>query len=193
MKSIVVFCVSSEGYNENYRETAWNLGVLLAERQVRIVYGGAKIGLMGALADGALAHNGIVVGVIPGFLKTTEVVHEGLTQLITVDTMHERKLKMHEMSDGVIAMAGGWGTMEELFETLTWGQLGLHQKPVGILNINGYYDALKALCDTMVQDGFLQECVNHSLIFSGDIADLIDQMDQYQPYETPKLITRQTT
>jgi len=83
--------------------------------------------------------------------------------------------------------------MEELFETLTWGQLGLHQKPVGILNINGYYDALKALCDTMVQDGFLQECVNHSLIFSGDIADLIDQMDQYQPYETPKLITRQTT
>jgi len=193
MKSIVVFCGSSEGYNENYRETAWNLGVLLAERQVRIVYGGAKIGLMGALADGALAHNGIVVGVIPGFLKTTEVVHEGLTQLITVDTMHERKLKMHEMSDGVIAMAGGWGTMEELFETLTWGQLGLHQKPVGILNINGYYDALKALCDTMVQDGFLQECVNHSLIFSGDIADLIDQMDQYQPYETPKLITRQTT
>ena len=126
MKSIVVFCGSGDGYNETYRETAYLLGKTLAAQDIRIIYGGAKVGLMGALADGALQHGGKITGVIPYFLKTKEVVHDGLTELITVDTMHERKLKMSELGDGIITMPGGWGTMEELFEMLTWGQLGLH-------------------------------------------------------------------
>jgi uncharacterized protein (TIGR00730 family) len=193
MKSIVVFCGSSEGYSEVYREAAFELGEVLAARNIRIIYGGAKVGLMGALADGALQQGGKVVGIIPTFLKTKEVAHEGLTELITVDTMHERKLKMHEMSDGIITMPGGWGTMEEMFEMLTWGLLGLHTKPVGLLNINGYYDALKALCDNMVQEGFLNEFVNASLLTSGSISDLLEQMDNYVAPVSPKLITKQTT
>ena len=156
MKSIVVFCGSSEGYNEAYREQAYELGSKLAQRGIRIIYGGAKVGLMGAVADGALLHGGEVVGVIPEFLKTTEVAHEGLTQLITVSTMHARKLKMHELSDGIIAMPGGWGTMEELFEMLTWGQLGLHSKPVVLLNVGGFWNPLLAQLDLMARARLLQ-------------------------------------
>jgi uncharacterized protein (TIGR00730 family) len=193
MKSIAVFCGSGDGYNEIYRETAYLLGKTLAEQNIRIIYGGAKIGLMGALADGALQHGGKIAGVIPYFLKTKEVVHEGLTELITVETMHERKLKMSELSDGIITMPGGWGTMEEMFEMLTWGQLGLHVKPVGLLNVNGYYDALKALSDNMVQEGFLDECVNATLLISDSIEDLMEQMETYTPPEVPKWITQQTT
>ena len=193
MENIVVFCGSGDGYNECYREAAYQLGKTLAIRNIRIIYGGAKVGLMGALADGALEHDGKVVGVIPYFLKTKEVVHEGITKLITVETMHERKLKMHELGDGIITMPGGWGTMEEMFEMLTWGQLGLHTKPVGLLNVNGYYDPLKALCDNMVQEGFLNEFVNATLLISGSIEDLLEQMDAYVPPQAPKWITKQTT
>jgi len=193
MKSIAIFCGSGDGYNEIYRETAYELGKTLAEQNIRIIYGGAKIGLMGALADGALQHNGEIAGVIPYFLKTKEVVHEGLTELITVETMHERKLKMSELSDGIITMPGGWGTMEEMFEMLTWGQLGLHTKPVGLLNVNGYYDALKALSDNMVQEGFLDEYVNASLLISDSIEDLMEQMGAYVPPAVPKWITEQST
>ena len=193
MKSIVVFCGSSEGYNECYREAAYNLGALLAARGIRIIYGGAKVGLMGALADGALENNGEIIGIIPGFLKTKEVAHEQLTRLIVVDTMHERKLKMHELSDGIITLPGGWGTMEELFEMLTWSQLGLHNKPVGLLNINGYYDALKALTDNMVTEGFLNEFVNATLLINGSIDDLLTQMEAYDPTATPQVVTKQTT
>ncbi len=193
MKSIVVFCGSGEGYNEVYREAAEQMGITLAARHIRIIYGGAKVGLMGALADAALDQGGRVIGVIPEFLKTEEVAHEGLTELITVATMHERKLKMHELSDGIIAMPGGWGTMEELFEMLTWGQLGLHSKPVGLLNVNGYYDALKALCDNMVQEGFLNEYVNAMLLISESVDDLLEQMAAYVPMERPKVMTKQST
>ena len=193
MKSIVVFCGSGDGYNEIYRETAYQLGKTLAEQDIRVIYGGAKVGLMGALADGALQHGGKIVGIIPYFLKTKEVVHEGLTELITVETMHERKLKMYELSDAIITMPGGWGTMEEMFEMLTWGQLGLHAKPVGLLNVNGYYDALKALSDNMVQEGFLDEYVNTALIISESIEYLMEQMAAYVPPITPKWITQQTT
>ena len=193
MKSIVVFCGSSDGYNECYREAAYDLGALLAGRNIRIIYGGAKVGLMGALADGALENGGEIIGVIPGFLKTKEVAHENLTRLITVNTMHERKLKMHELSDGIITLPGGWGTMEELFEMLTWAQLGLHNKPVGLLNINGYYDALKALTDNMVTEGFLNEFVNATLLINGSIEDLLTQMDAYKPMVTPQMVTKQTT
>jgi len=138
-----------------------------------------------------LQRGGEVTGVIPSFLKTKEVAHEGISRMITVDTMHERKLKMHELCDGVIALPGGWGTMEELFEVLTWGQLGLHRKPVGLLNINGYYDPLKALCDNMVQEGFLSEFVNASLLINGSIDDLLEQMESYVAPATPKWLTKQ--
>ncbi len=192
MNSIVVFCGASDGYNETYREIAYQVGVTLAEKKIRIIYGGAKIGLMGALADGALNHNGEIIGVIPEFLKTKEVAHTGLSRLITVNTMHERKLKMHELSDGILTLPGGWGTMEELFEMLTWGQLGLHSKPVGILNINGYYDALKALCDNMVVEGFLNETVNNSISINESFDSLLELMYASMPPINKKWITKQT-
>ena len=193
MKSIVVFCGSSDGYNECYREAAYALGSFLASRGTRVVYGGAKIGLMGALADGVLNNNGKITGVIPEFLKTKEVAHERLSELIIVNTMHERKLKMHELSDGIIALPGGWGTMEELFEMLTWGQLGLHRKPVGLLNVNGYYEALKALTDNMVSEGFLSEFVNSSLLISNSMEELISEMENYTPAANAQVVTKQTT
>jgi uncharacterized protein (TIGR00730 family) len=193
MKSIVVFCGSSEGYDESYREAAYNLGAMLAARNVRIIYGGGRIGLMGALADGAIEHGGLITGVIPYFLHTKEIAHPGLTELITVDTMHERKLKMQELSDGVITLPGGWGTMEEMFEMLTWGQLGLHAKPVGLLNVNGYYEALKTMSNYMVQEGFLSECASTSLLMSESMEELIELMDAYTAPDIPKVITKQTT
>ncbi len=193
MKSIIVFCGSSDGYNEVYREAAAQLGELLASRGIRIVYGGAKVGLMGAVADAALQAGGEVVGVIPAFLSAKEVLHEGLTELITTKTMHERKLKMYELGEGIITMPGGWGTMDETFEMLTWGQLGLHQKPVGLLNVNGYYDALKALSDSMVQEGFLNEFVNAAMLMSSSAEDLLEQMENYVAPEAPQWITKQTT
>ena len=125
---------------------------------------------MGALADGALQGGGLITGVIPYFLKTKEVVHEGISELITVDTMHERKLKMHDLSDGIIAMPGGWGTMEELFEMLTWSQLGLHTKPVGLLNLDGYYDSLLAFLRSSVATGFMNNALM-DLIKTGDDAE----------------------
>ena len=193
MKSIVVFCGSGYGYNECYREAAFDLGAMLAARGIRIIYGGAKVGLMGALAEGALGNGGKVIGVIPAFLHTKEVAHDGLTELITVETMHQRKLRMHELSDGIITMPGGWGTMEEMFEMLTWGQLGLHEKPVGLLNVNGYYDALKALSDNMVTEGFLDEFVNSSLLISESPEELLLKMEDYTPISQKKIMTRQTT
>ena len=193
MKSIVVFCGSGEGYNECYREAAYQLGATLASRDIRIIYGGAKAGLMGALAEGELVNGGEITGVIPHFLETKEITHQGLTHLLTVNTMHERKTTMHELSDAIIAMPGGWGTMEELFEMLTWAQLGLHRKPVGLLNVNGYYEPLKALCDNMVQEGFLSECVNKMLLISESIEDLLEQMADYEPADTPQWLTKQNT
>jgi len=193
MKSIVVFCGSGEGYNEVYREVAYEVGALLAERNIRLVYGGAKVGLMGAVAEGALQNGGEVIGVIPAFLQTKEVAHEGLTQMIVVDTMHERKIKMHELSDAIITLPGGWGTMEEMFEMLTWAQLGLHKKPLGLLNVEGYYDCLKELSNGMVREGFLSECTNSMMLVSDGIGDLLEQMEAYTPPEAPRLITKQTT
>lgn len=193
MTSIVVFCGSSEGYSECYRETAYGLGNILAESGYRVVYGGAKIGLMGAVADGALDKGGDVIGVIPHFLRTKEVTHEGVTELILTDTMHERKLKMHELSDAVITLPGGWGTMEEMFEMLTWGQLGLHQKPMGMLNINGYYDSLKVLADTMVSEGFLKQETRDMLLFSDSVEELLELMENYVAPDVPQWVTKRTT
>ncbi|HEY1032248.1 MAG TPA: TIGR00730 family Rossman fold protein [Flavipsychrobacter sp.] len=179
MKSIAVFCGSKEGFNEAFREAAYQLGAILAERNITIIYGGGRIGLMGAVAEGALQNGGKVIGVIPHFLQTKEIAHEGLTELVLTDTMHERKVKMHELSDGVITLPGGWGTMDEMFEMLTWGQLGLHKKPIALLNVNGFFDSLKVLMNNMVQEGFLNECTNEMLLSSESIDELLDMMQQY--------------
>ncbi len=193
MKRIVVFCGSGEGYNEVYMDAAYELGTLLATRGIEVVYGGAKVGLMGSLADGALAAGGRVTGIIPFFLKTKEVAHEGLSELIEVNSLHERKHQMNLRSDAVITLPGGWGTMEEFFEMLTWSQLGLHQKPIGLLNINGYYDALKVLCNNMVQEGFLAETVSESLLVSESAEELLEQMSNYTPPPVGKWLTSRTS
>lgn len=189
MKSIVVFCGSSAGHDPAYMEQALQLGAALAQRNITLVYGGAKVGLMGAVADGALQAGGKVIGVLPHFLQQKELAHNGLTELVLVDTMHERKTKMNELSDGVIALPGGFGTMEELFEMLTWGQLGLHQKPIGMLNVNGFYDALHQLSQTMTEKGFLSASNRDMLLYSDQIDELLTKMEQYRPVEKPKWIT----
>ncbi|XZF12912.1 TIGR00730 family Rossman fold protein [Chitinophagaceae bacterium MMS25-I14] len=193
LSSIVIFCGSSEGTDPLYKEQAFLLGKTLAQNGIRVIYGGAKIGLMGAVADGALQQGGEVIGVIPYFLQTKEVAHEGLTEMIVVDTMHERKLKMHELSDGIITLPGGFGTMEEFFEMLTWAQLGLHQKPIGILNTRGYYQPLLDLSVMMVKEGFLKENNREMLLVSEDIDNLLSLMENYEAPELPKWITKQTT
>lgn len=179
MKSICVFCASGNGKNPVYGEKAFELGQQLAKKNITAVYGGAKIGVMGKLAEGVLAEKGEIIGIIPDFLKKKEIAHEELTELITVSTMHERKALMQDKSEGFITLPGGFGTMEELFEILTWGQLGLHRKPVGILNINGYYDALILLVDKMIEEGLLREDFKKLLIVSDSIEDLLQKMDAY--------------
>ena len=191
LRSVVVFCGASEGYDNTYREVAYELGSYLAKNEIRLIYGGAKVGLMGALADGALQNGGHVTGVIPNFLETSEIANNNITELVRVDTMHDRKMKMYELSDGIITLPGGWGTMDEMFEMLTWAQLGLHKKPQGILNINGYYEPLKAMMDLMTQEGFLDECNNKMLLTSDSIEDLIGQMEAYDAPDVPALIKKQ--
>jgi uncharacterized protein (TIGR00730 family) len=193
MKSITVFCGASSGNDDVYISQARVLGDTLAQRNIELIYGGAVIGVMGAVADAALAAGGKVTGVIPKFLRTKEVAHEGLSTLVLVDTMHERKMKMHELCDGMIALPGGFGTLEELFEVLTWAQLGLHKKPIALLNTNGYYDSLIAMIQTMVDRGFLKELNQKMLIVSEDIEDLLIQMDTYVAPEVDKWITDETT
>jgi uncharacterized protein (TIGR00730 family) len=191
MKRITVFCGSSFGTDEIYEKQAFKLGEILADRKIGLVYGGANVGLMNAVANGSLSKGGEVTGVLPVFIKDKGIAHKNLTELILVETMHERKTKMNELSDGVIALPGGFGTLEEFFETLTWGQLGLHRKPVGLLNINGYYDPLKILAKTMVEKGFLKETNRKMLLISDDIESLLDQMENYIAPSTDKWIIRE--
>lgn len=193
MKRITVFCGSSFGTDNIYKLQATLLGQALAKRNIELVYGGANVGLMGAVADGALKNGGRVIGVLPGFLKDKEIAHEQLTELIMVESMHERKSKMNELCDGVIALPGGYGTLEEFFEMLTWGQLGLHKKPVAILNIDGFYDPLIKLVQTMVDKGFLKPVNQQMLLIGGDIDELIDQMNNYVAPVVGKWIKKETT
>jgi uncharacterized protein (TIGR00730 family) len=193
MKSITVFCGSSFGTEEIYQAQAILLGKTLAKRKIELIYGGANVGLMGVVADGALSEGGIVRGVLPHFLQTKEIAHAGLTELILVESMHERKTKMNEISEGVIAMPGGFGTLEELFEMLTWAQLGLHKKPIGILNTDGFYDALSTLLDVMVEKGFLKQINKEMLLISDDVEKLITVMENYTAPEVSKWIQRKTT
>ncbi|KAF2340932.1 LOG family protein [Flavobacterium tistrianum] len=179
MKRITVFCASSFGTEKIYEEQAVALGKTLAEQNIELVYGGANVGLMGAVADGALNAGGKVIGVLPNFLRSKEIAHLGLTELILVESMHERKTKMNDLCDGVIALPGGFGTLEELFEMLTWAQLGLHKKPIAVLNVNGYYDSLIELLQTMTEKGLLKEVNREMLLVSDNIDDLLDQMKNY--------------
>jgi uncharacterized protein (TIGR00730 family) len=170
-------------------EQALQLGTALAKKNLTLVYGGAKVGLMGAVADGALNAGGKAIGVLPHFLQQKELAHAGLTELILVDTMHERKTKMNELCDGVIALPGGFGTMEELFEMLTWGQLGLHRKPVGLLNTNGFYDDLISLARNMSEKGFLTAENRDMLLYSDNIDELLSKLENYEPPARSKWIT----
>ncbi|MFO8147790.1 MAG: TIGR00730 family Rossman fold protein [Gillisia sp.] len=191
--SLAVFCASSDGLDTKIYEDAYEVGAFLAKKEIELIYGGSKLGLMGQVAKGALFNNGKVTGVIPDFLKTKEVVHTGLTSLITTKDMHERKLKMHDLSDGFIALPGGFGTLEELFEILTWGQLGLHKKPIGILNINGYYDDLIELLHNMVRKGLLKEENMNLVLVSETMEMLFEKMLYFKPMPVPKWMNKNQT
>ncbi len=193
MKSIVVFCGSSLGNDPKIIDNAYAVGKYCAKNNITVIYGGGKVGLMGQVARGVLEENGKIIGVIPHFLKEKEVHHTGLTQLIEVETMHERKLKMHELSDGILMLPGGFGTLEEFFEMLTWAQLGLHQKPIGMLNINCFFDDLLQLFLKMVEDTFVK-AENLSMILVGEtIGELIPKMEGYVPSFTAKWIDKEQT
>lgn len=180
LKKICVFCGSSSGNDLSITEAALTLGKIFVEGNITLVYGAAKIGVMGTLAQSVLDGNGNVIGIIPDFLKRKEVVHLGLTELITTDNMHERKLKMQEASDGFIALPGGMGTLEELFEIITWLQLGLHQKPIGLLNVNGFYDSLISLLENMVRREFLSQENYKLLIVDSDPQQLLRKMEEFE-------------
>ena len=179
LKNILVYCGSSSGFDSAHTKTAIALGQTIGDRKANLIYGGAKIGLMGSVADGALSRGAKVIGIIPHFLKTIEVAHENLSELIIVQNMHERKRKMFEMCDSVIALPGGFGTMEELFEMLTWAQFGLHDKPIGILNISGFYVGLKGQIQRMVDGGFLKEVNVDMLLMANAVPDLLKLMEEY--------------
>lgn len=180
MKRVTVYCASSSGKDPQFKETAIQLGAELAKQKIQLVYGGAKVGLMGAVADGIINNGGQAIGVLPHFLAEKELAHESLTEMILVDTMHERKAKMAELCDGIITLPGGFGTMEELFEMLTWAQLGLHHKPIAILNVGGYYDALLTFVETMIKSGLLKEEYRKMLLVSDNITDILEQMKNYK-------------
>ena len=190
MKRITVFCGSSSGNEKEFGLQAYSLGQLLAKQNITLVYGGAKVGLMGDVANGVLDGGGEAIGVLPHFLKQKEIAHEQLTKLILVESMHERKTLMNDLSDGVIALPGGFGTLEELFEMLTWAQLGLHKKPIGILNINGFYDSLLLMIHTMVEKGLLKKINQEMLLISSDSNELLLKMKNYTPPTVAKWINK---
>lgn len=193
MKSVAVYCGSSAGTNPLYIAQAQALGAALVARGLTLVYGGGRVGLMGTIADAVLALGGKVVGVIPDFLDAKELAHKGCTELHVVKSMHERKLLMADRADAFIAMPGGYGTLEELFEVLTWGQLGLHRKPVALLNVAGYYDHLLLALDRMRDDQLLRAENRAQLLQSPDPEDLLAQLAAYQPVLLEKWLTPPTT
>ncbi|MGI8387664.1 TIGR00730 family Rossman fold protein [Robertmurraya sp. P23] len=186
MKSIAVYCGSSKGSSSKYIEEAKKLGEELAKRNITLIYGGSSIGLMGAVADSVLAMGGKAIGVMPRFLDNREISHKSLSELLVVETMHERKAKMVELADGFIALPGGAGTMEEFFEVYTWAQVGLHKKPIGLLNTNRYYDPLIALLNHMNKEQFLQDQYRSMALIDEHPAGLLDQ---FRNYESPPVKT----
>jgi uncharacterized protein (TIGR00730 family) len=176
MKNILIYCGSSYGRNEIYNQTAQKVGEALAKQDLRLIYGGGSAGLMGTTADAVLANGGEVIGIIPSFMEAWEVQHKNLTECIVVESMHVRKQLMAEKADAVIALPGGWGTFDELFEILTWRQIGLHRMPIGLLNTNGFYDDLLKMLDKMVTEGFVREANSKFLIIDDNIDSLIEKL-----------------
>jgi len=193
MKSVCVYCGSNSGQNPAFVDTARSVGAALAGRGIEIVYGGGRVGLMGELADAALAAGGRVQGVIPEFLALKEIAHLELTDLHVVRSMHARKALMVQLSEAFIALPGGIGTMEEMFEVWTWAQLGHHTHPVGLLNVDGYYDDLVAFLDRMCREGFLADNHRRALIVSDRIDTLLDAFETYEaPPADVRIKTGQT-
>ena len=178
---VCVFCGSSPGVRAAYAIAARALGGALARRGLGVVYGGAGVGVMGALADGALAAGGEVIGVLPRRLFRREVGHGGLTELIEVDSMHERKQRMAELASAFVALPGGYGTLEELFEVVTWAQLGIHRKPIGVLDVDGYFAPLATLLDHAVCEGFVRTEHRELVLLASSIDDLLDRLEQHRP------------
>jgi len=179
LKSVCVYCGSNFNGDLQLRNAIKQLAETLVKQEIRLVYGGGSVGVMGVLADDVLALNGLVTGVIPQFLMDKEVGHKGVTEMIVTENMHQRKQKMADLSDGFIILPGGFGTLEEFFEVLTWLQLGLHNKPIGVLNVNGFYDPLFAQMEMMVQSRFLKPA-NRDLVFNeADAKILIEKMDDF--------------
>jgi uncharacterized protein (TIGR00730 family) len=179
MKSICVFCGSSDSVHADYKTAAHMMGRMLAQREIRLIYGGGKTGLMGEVANGALSAGGEVVGVIIPSMNTPALAHTGLTQMDVAPDMHGRKARMHELADGYIALPGGFGTWDELFETVTWAQTGAHEKPVGMLNVKNYYDPLLAAMDHAVMEGFIFAEHRKAVFCESDPVKLMDAMQKY--------------
>ena len=178
---VCVFCGSSCGTSQEYRRAAENLGQLLAKRNIGLVYGGGCIGLMGALADAALAAGGEVVGVIPDSLLRREVGHRGVTRLHVVETMHQRKAFMADLADAFIALPGGYGTLEEFCEIVTWSQLGIQQKPCGLLNVERYWDGLLAMLDHAVNEGFLRQENRELVLVASTPEGILERLQEWEP------------
>ena len=193
MKRVCVYCGSSPGRRPDYRSAGRSLGNEIARRGLGLVYGGASVGVMGVVANAVLEHGGEVIGVIPESLATKELAHPGLSDLIVVASMHERKARMAELSDGFVALPGGWGTLEELFEVLTWAQLGMHEKPCGLLNVAGYFDHLFRFLDNAVEEQFVRDGHRAMLLMDDDPAALLDRFADYRAPRVRKWIKAEET
>ena len=193
MRRVCVFCGSSPGTNPAYLDAARAMGRALAERKIGLVYGGGSTGLMGAVADAALAAGGEVVGVIPRALQLRELAHTGLTHLHVVGSMHERKSRMAELAQGFVALPGGLGTLEELAEILTWAQLGLHARPVGLLDVAGFWAPIVAFVDHAVQEGFVRPENRQLLTVAADPAALLDRFEAWKPVAVERWIDERTS
>jgi uncharacterized protein (TIGR00730 family) len=193
VRRLCVFCGSSPGRDPRHAVAATALGRLLAARGIGLVFGGGSVGLMGVVADAVLAGDGDVTGVIPRGLAARELAHRGVEDMRVVPTMHARKALMAELADGFIALPGGIGTFEELLEIATWGQLGIHAKPIGVLNVAGYYDPLVALLEHAVTEGFLPEASRARVIVDGDVERLLDRVTAHRPPPAPEWVTADET
>jgi uncharacterized protein (TIGR00730 family) len=188
MERIAVFCGSSTGFNRIYADDAKKLGVYMAKNNIGLVYGGGKIGIMGALADAVLENKGEVIGVIPNMLRHAEVAHTKITEMIVTKKMSKRKVTISKLVSGYIALAGGFGTLDEIFEAMTLGQLGIENKPVGILNTNGYFDHILKQLDVMVQEGFLKSSNRNMILVSNSVEELIFKMNNYKAPVVSKIV-----
>ena len=184
INNIIIFCGANTGTDPIYEESAYALGQLLAEKEIGITFGGGAVGLMGAVADGALSKGGTVTGVIPQFLVDREMAHPEVQHMEVVESMHERKARMETLGDAIITLPGGAGTMEEFFEMFTWGQIGLQKKPIGLLDVNNFFDALTGLFEKLIEEGFLDEKYMGQLFIGDDANEILKSFEVYKPVET---------